>query len=163
MPHGCWLKRAGLHRPGAVTTPEWLPPEGSANTGEPPEGSVNSSSCAGVGHAKREYTPGPTEVLITGRAVHARIVRMADNSRVDVLGARHKSVNFRPSGGNFRPSGGNFRPSGAHLVPRGPRRARARRGSPALVCSVYRGTSLKRNNPSLGPYSRFMPRALWWS
>ena len=27
----------------------------------------------------------------------------------------------------------------------------------------YRGTSLIRNNPSLGPYSRLMPRALWWS
>ena len=27
----------------------------------------------------------------------------------------------------------------------------------------YRGTLLIRNNPSLGPYSRLMPRALWWS
>ena len=27
----------------------------------------------------------------------------------------------------------------------------------------YRGTSLIRNNPSLGLYSRLMPRALWWS
>ena len=27
----------------------------------------------------------------------------------------------------------------------------------------YRGTSLIRNSPSLGPYSRTMPRALWWS
>ena len=27
----------------------------------------------------------------------------------------------------------------------------------------YRGTSLKINNPSLEPYSRLMPRALWWS
>jgi hypothetical protein len=26
-----------------------------------------------------------------------------------------------------------------------------------------RGTSLMKNNPSLGPYSRLMPRALWWS
>ena len=29
--------------------------------------------------------------------------------------------------------------------------------------SVYRGTSLIRNNADLGPYSRAMPRALWWS
>ena len=28
---------------------------------------------------------------------------------------------------------------------------------------TYRGTSLIRNYPSLGPYSRLMPRALWWS
>ena len=28
---------------------------------------------------------------------------------------------------------------------------------------TYRGTSLLRNNPSLGCYSRLMPRALWWS
>ena len=28
---------------------------------------------------------------------------------------------------------------------------------------VYRGTSLIRNRPPLGPYSRTMPRALWWS
>ena len=28
---------------------------------------------------------------------------------------------------------------------------------------VYRGTSLIRNSPSLGPYSRLMPRALLWS
>ena len=27
----------------------------------------------------------------------------------------------------------------------------------------YRGTSLIKNNLSLGPYSRLMPRALWWS
>ena len=27
----------------------------------------------------------------------------------------------------------------------------------------YRGTSLIRNCPPLGPYSRTMPRALWWS
>ena len=26
-----------------------------------------------------------------------------------------------------------------------------------------RGTSLMRNRPSLGPFSRLMPRALWWS
>jgi hypothetical protein len=31
--------------------------------------------------------------------------------------------------------------------------------------SLYRGTSLIRNNTSLGPYmcSRLTPRALWWS
>ena len=29
--------------------------------------------------------------------------------------------------------------------------------------AAYRGTSLIRNNPSLGPYSGLMPRALWWS
>jgi len=28
---------------------------------------------------------------------------------------------------------------------------------------VYRGTSLIRNSAPLGPYSRNMPRALWWS
>jgi len=28
---------------------------------------------------------------------------------------------------------------------------------------VYRGASLIRNRPPLGPYSRDMPRALWWS
>ena len=27
----------------------------------------------------------------------------------------------------------------------------------------YRGTSLIRNRYPLGPYSRTMPRALWWS
>ena len=27
----------------------------------------------------------------------------------------------------------------------------------------YKGTSLIRNNPCLAPYSRLMPRALWWS
>ena len=36
---------------------------------------------------------------------------------------------------------------------------------PALNrCSLRcRGTSLIRNNPTLGPYSRPVPRALWWS
>ena len=29
--------------------------------------------------------------------------------------------------------------------------------------SPYRGTSLTRNRPTLGPYSRTMPRALWGS
>ena len=28
---------------------------------------------------------------------------------------------------------------------------------------VYRGTWLKRNRAPLGPYSRTMPRAVWWS
>ena len=28
---------------------------------------------------------------------------------------------------------------------------------------LYRGTSLIRNNPTLGPYSRTIPRVLWWS
>ena len=28
---------------------------------------------------------------------------------------------------------------------------------------TYRGTSLIRNSPLLGPYSRTKPRALWWS
>ena len=35
---------------------------------------------------------------------------------------------------------------------------------PRLCLSgTYWGTSLIRNNPSLGPYRRLMPRALWWS
>ena len=29
--------------------------------------------------------------------------------------------------------------------------------------AVYRGTSLIRNTPLLGPYSRTIPRVLWWS
>ena len=28
---------------------------------------------------------------------------------------------------------------------------------------MYRGTSLIRNTPLLGPYSRTIPRVLWWS
>ena len=28
---------------------------------------------------------------------------------------------------------------------------------------VYRGTSLSRNSPPIEPYSRTVPRALWWS
>jgi hypothetical protein len=34
-----------------------------------------------------------------------------------------------------------------------------------VVCDAkpYRGTSLIRKRPSLGPYSSLMPRALWWS
>ena len=28
---------------------------------------------------------------------------------------------------------------------------------------AYRGTSLIRNSAPLGPYSRTMPRPLWWS
>jgi len=28
---------------------------------------------------------------------------------------------------------------------------------------TYRGTSLIRNTPLLGPYSRTIPRVLWWS
>ena len=29
--------------------------------------------------------------------------------------------------------------------------------------SDYRGTSLIRNSAPLGPYSRAMPRVIWWS
>ena len=32
-----------------------------------------------------------------------------------------------------------------------------------LQYAEYRGTSLIRNRTTLGPYSRPMPRALWWS
>ena len=32
-----------------------------------------------------------------------------------------------------------------------------------LKARPYRGTSLIRNSAPLGPYSRNMPRALWWS
>ena len=37
--------------------------------------------------------------------------------------------------------------------------------STGLQCNrnLYRGTSLIRNCPPLGPYSRPVPRALWWS
>ena len=37
-------------------------------------------------------------------------------------------------------------------------------GLPKLFPNVdlYRGTSLIRNNPLLGPYSRSMSRAIWW-
>jgi len=31
------------------------------------------------------------------------------------------------------------------------------------IAGLYMGTSLIRNTPLLGPYSRTMPRALWWS
>ena len=34
---------------------------------------------------------------------------------------------------------------------------------PALARSLYRGTSLIRNSAPLGPYSRTMAGALWWS
>jgi len=33
----------------------------------------------------------------------------------------------------------------------------------SIKVSLYRGTSLIRNSAPLGPYSRAMPRALWWS
>ena len=29
--------------------------------------------------------------------------------------------------------------------------------------TVYRGTSLIRNTPPLGPYSRIITRVIWWS
>jgi len=32
-----------------------------------------------------------------------------------------------------------------------------------IPASTYRGTSLIKNSHPLGPYSRPMPRALWWS
>ena len=35
--------------------------------------------------------------------------------------------------------------------------------SPRIGEQPYRGTSLIRNSAPLGPYSRTMPRALWWS
>jgi len=38
-----------------------------------------------------------------------------------------------------------------------------RLGAPLAGGKAYRGTSLIRNRPTLGPYSRPMPRALWLS
>ena len=49
------------------------------------------------------------------------------------------------------------------------------KGAPVVVQTVdendpekvnphpYRGTSLIRNTPLLGPYSRTIPRVVWWS
>ena len=48
--------------------------------------------------------------------------------------------------------------------PRHMQQTREVRSSPeAYLCprQVYRGTSLIRNRPPLGPYSRALPRALW--
>ena len=36
-------------------------------------------------------------------------------------------------------------------------------GSTEAGLTPYRGTSLIRNRAPPGPYSRTMPRALWWS
>ena len=49
----------------------------------------------------------------------------------------------------------------AHTASRTPGAKEARALAP--LPSQYRGTSLKRNSAPLGPYSRNMPRALWWS
>ena len=35
--------------------------------------------------------------------------------------------------------------------------------SPAMSLRGYSGTSLVRNRAPLGPYSRTVPRAIWWS
>ena len=34
---------------------------------------------------------------------------------------------------------------------------------PAMEVGGHRGTSLRKNSTSSGPYSRAMPRYLWWS
>ena len=34
---------------------------------------------------------------------------------------------------------------------------------PQKLADTYKGTSLIRNSPTLGPYSRPVPRGLWWS
>ena len=52
------------------------------------------------------------------------------------------------------------RTSRARMVPSAKLRAYA---DPTKTATTYRGTSLMRNSAPLGPYSRKMPRALWWS
>ena len=47
------------------------------------------------------------------------------------------------------------------LVPRMGEQGRV--GAAAVFMDVYRGTSLIRNNLSVGPCSRPMPRAICWS
>ena len=37
------------------------------------------------------------------------------------------------------------------------------RGPSPSKARPYRGTSLRRNKPPVGPYSRPTPRVLWWS
>ena len=37
------------------------------------------------------------------------------------------------------------------------------RSKPIRTSSLYRGTSLIRNTPRVGPYNRTLPRVLWWS
>ena len=51
----------------------------------------------------------------------------------------------------------------AALVARRARLGPRRLHFPHVHNYPYRGTSLIRHNPSLGPYRRLMPRALWWS
>ena len=51
-----------------------------------------------------------------------------------------------------------------HRLYRGtsPIRKTHRKYQPRSVRPPYRGTSLIRNSPLVGPYSRTMPRAPWW-
>ena len=74
-------------------------------------------------------------------------------------GFRVSGFGFRVSDSEFRAPGVGFRvgtargPHGLWRVPTGGVRN----------ASIYMGTSLIRNNPLLGPYSRTMRRAISWS
>jgi hypothetical protein len=52
-----------------------------------------------------------------------------------------------------------------YMVTRGVRCCPGRREGPEVEVALprYRGTSLIRNTPLLGPYSRTLPRVIWWS
>ena len=73
--------------------------------------------------------------------------------RAVVLRVRVPGLVLRVSGFGFRVSGAGFRVSGFGY--------KARKRAEESVC--YRVTSLIRNCLLLGPYSRTMPRVLWWS
>jgi len=55
--------------------------------------------------------------------------------------------------------GSDARPRHFHF----PKRVLAPCSSGLFPEAAYRGTSLIRKRPSLGPYCSPMPRALWWS
>ena len=59
--------------------------------------------------------------------------------------------------------GGGGAADGGRGGGRAPRSCSRRSLRRAKRVMVYRGTSLIRKRLSLGPYSRPMPRALWWS
>ena len=91
-------------------------------------------------------------------------------SRVQGSGFGVQSSEFRVQGSGFRVQGSEFRVQDSGFRVRGSGFRVRGAGFRALHCSDllrqrtrYRGTSLMRNSALLGPCSRNMTRALWWS
>jgi hypothetical protein len=118
-----------------------------------------------VRESEAELDLGEQEEAVLGGGVYKRgtpvlvAVSVSRAGRPTRPRQSYQGSGFRVQGSGFRVQSSGFRVESPPFHPPMPGGIGAR----AAHGIGYRGTSLIRNTPLLGPYSRTLPRVLWWS